>query len=141
MRSAALPAISKHKTPTCDLAPTRRTELKTMSERGTLANYRVQHFATHGAVAGAFLAKSELGLILTPPEIATARDDGFLSASEVAGLKLDADLVILFACYTAAGGAENAEALSGKASGFFYAGARALLRTQRAALRFTLRRT
>jgi tetratricopeptide (TPR) repeat protein/CHAT domain-containing protein len=103
------------------------TELKTMSERGTLANYRVLHFATHGAVAGAFLAKSEPGLILTPPEIATGRDDGFLTASEVAGLKLDADWVILSACYTAAGGAENAEALSGLASAFFYAGARALL--------------
>ena len=59
--------------------------------------------------------------------LATDLDDGYLSASEVATLKLDADWVILSACNTAAGGAEGAEALSGLARAFFYAGARALL--------------
>jgi CHAT domain len=53
--------------------------------------------------------------------------DGYLSASEIAALKLDADWVILSACNTAAGGAQGAEALSGLARAFFYAGARALL--------------
>jgi len=53
--------------------------------------------------------------------------DGYLLASEIAALKLDADWVILSACNTAAGGAEGAEALSGLARAFFYAGARALL--------------
>jgi CHAT domain-containing protein len=52
---------------------------------------------------------------------------GYLTASEVAGLKLDADWVILSACNTAAGGAKGAEALSGLARAFVYAGARALL--------------
>ena len=47
--------------------------------------------------------------------------------NEIAGLKLDADWVILSACNTAAGGAEGAEALSGLARAFFYAGARSLL--------------
>jgi CHAT domain-containing protein len=42
-------------------------------------------------------------------------------------LKLDADWVILSACNTAADGADGAEALSGLARAFFYAGARALL--------------
>src|SRR4029079_501598 len=54
-------------------------------------------------------------------------DDGYWSASEVAALKLDADWVILSACNTAAGGAEGAEALSGLARAFIYAGARSLL--------------
>jgi CHAT domain-containing protein len=40
---------------------------------------------------------------------------------------LDADWVILSACNTAAGSAEGAEALSGLARAFLYAGARALL--------------
>jgi CHAT domain-containing protein len=102
-------------------------EIKRLSEAGELAKYRIIHFATHGALAGQVGGNSEPGLILTPPDTATERDDGYLSASEVAQLKLDADWVILSACNTAAGGAEGAEALSGLARAFFYAGARALL--------------
>ena len=67
------------------------------------------------------------GLILTPPGTASEDDDGYLSASEIAALKLDADWVILSACNTAAGNAANAEALSGLARAFIYAQARALL--------------
>jgi CHAT domain-containing protein len=87
----------------------------------------VLHFATHGAMAGEIEKDREPGLILTPPEAASAEDDGYLSASEIAGLKLDADWVVLSACNTAAGGAASAEALSGVARAFIYAGARALL--------------
>ncbi len=103
------------------------TEIKRLSQTGELAKYRAIHFATHGALAGQVGGDSEPGLLLTPPEKATETDDGYLSASEVAGLKLDADWVILSACNTAAGGAEGAEALSGLARAFFYAGTRALL--------------
>ncbi len=46
--------------------------------------------------------------------------------SEIALLKLNADLVILSACNIAAGGTEGSETLSGLARSFFYAGARAL---------------
>jgi CHAT domain-containing protein len=42
-------------------------------------------------------------------------------------LKLNADWVVLSACNTAAGDKPGAEALSGLARAFFYAGARALL--------------
>src|SRR5207244_2835005 len=66
-------------------------------------------------------------LVLTPPDQPSENDDGLLTASEVASLKLDADWVILSACNTAAGAGSNAEALSGLARAFFYAGARALL--------------
>ncbi len=102
-------------------------EIKSLSENGSLAAYRIVHFATHGVLAGELTPGTEPGLILTPPEKATAEDDGYLSASEIAGLKLDADWVILSACNTAAGGSDKAEALSGLARAFFYAGARALL--------------
>jgi CHAT domain-containing protein len=54
-------------------------------------------------------------------------DDGLLTASEVAQLKLNADWVVLSACNTIAGDKPGAEALSGLARSFFYAGARALL--------------
>ena len=89
------------------------------------------HFATHGLLAGQLPGATEPGLILTPPLTATETDDGYLSASEIAGLKLDADWVILSACNTAggasAGDGRSAEALSGLARAFFYAQARALL--------------
>ena len=101
--------------------------IKRLSDSGELAAYRIVHFATHGALAGEFKGGTEPGLLFTPPSEATAEDDGYLSASEIAELKLDADWVILSACNTAAGGAEGAEALSGVSRAFFYAGARALL--------------
>ena len=102
-------------------------EVKRLSASGELATYRMVHFATHGAVAGELTGTHEPGLILTPPETASEADDGYLSASEVAALKLDADWVVLSACNTAAGGATNAEALSGLGRAFIYAGARSLL--------------
>jgi CHAT domain-containing protein len=102
-------------------------EVQHLSDAGELQKYRLVHFATHGALAGQVGKNAEPGLILTPPKAASPEDDGYLSASRVAGLKLDADWVILSACNTAAGGASGAEALSGLARAFFYAGARALL--------------
>jgi CHAT domain-containing protein len=104
-------------------------EVKALSASGQLAQYRILHFATHGTLAGQLSGTSEPGLILTPPEKATEEDDGYLSAGEIAGLKLDADWVILSACNTAggAGGERGAEALGGLARAFFYAQARALL--------------
>ncbi|WP_417613489.1 tetratricopeptide repeat protein [Parasphingorhabdus sp.] len=85
-------------------------------------------FATHGILAGEIGGTAEPGLVLTPPERASADNDGYLSMSEIAGLKMDADWVILSACNTAAGdGSEGASGLSGLARAFFYAGARNLL--------------
>ena len=92
-----------------------------------LLKYRMVRFATHGVLAGQLDGTREPGLILTPPKEASEVDDGYLSASEIAGLKLDADWLILSACNTAPGAATNAEALSGLARAFIYALARALL--------------
>jgi CHAT domain-containing protein len=65
---------------------------------------------------------------MTPPVDATAEDDGLLKASEIAQLKLNADLVILSACNTAASdGTPGAEGFSGLSKAFLYAGARSLL--------------
>jgi CHAT domain-containing protein len=101
--------------------------IKRMSEQGRLANYGILHFATHGLVTGQLKGLAEPALVLTPPTEASEADDGLLTASEVAQLKLNADWVVLSACNTAAAGEEGAEALSGLARAFFYAGARALL--------------
>jgi CHAT domain-containing protein len=107
------------------------SQVKTLSKSGDLAKARVVHFATHGLIAGetALFArnKAEPALLFTPPATASEEDNGLLSASEVAQLSLDADWVVMSACNTAAGQGENAEALSGLARAFFYAGARSLL--------------
>jgi CHAT domain-containing protein len=101
--------------------------VKELSADGTLARHKIVHFATHGALAGQLSRSAEPGLILTPPDTASEADDGYLTASEIAGLKLDANWVILSACNTAGGEEKGAEALSGLARAFFYAGARSLL--------------
>jgi len=103
------------------------SEIKRLSNSGELAKYKVVHFATHAAISGEVEGISEPGLILTPPDKPSRNDDGFLAASEIATLKLDADWVILSACNTAAGETRGAEALSGLARAFLYAGARSLL--------------
>jgi CHAT domain-containing protein len=92
-----------------------------------LSPYRVVYFATHGLVAGELKGLAEPALVLSLPREATDLDDGLLTASEVAQLNLNADWVVLSACNTAAGDKPGAEALSGLARAFFYAGARALL--------------
>jgi CHAT domain-containing protein len=93
----------------------------------TLADFRVVYFATHGLVAGDVKGLGEPSLALTIPKRPTNLDDGLLTASEIAQLKLNADWVVLSACNTIAGDKPGAEALSGLARSFFYAGARALL--------------
>ena len=96
-------------------------------KRLPLADYRVVYFATHGLVAGDVKGLAEPSLALTLPQTPSATDDGLLTASEVAQLKLNADWVVLSACNTVAGDKPGAEAMSGLARAFFYAGARALL--------------
>jgi CHAT domain-containing protein len=96
-------------------------------KRTPLSEYRVVYFATHGLVAGEIKGLAEPSLALTLPKQPSETDDGLLTASEVAQLKLNADWVVLSACNTIAGDKPGAEALSGLARAFFYAGARALL--------------
>ena len=100
---------------------------ETTVKRAALADYRIVYFATHGLVAGDVRGVAEPSLALSIPAVPSELDDGLLTASEVAQLKLNADWVVLSACNTIAGDKPGAEALSGLARAFFYAGARALL--------------
>jgi len=95
-----------------------------------LDQYAVLYFATHGLLPGELHCQSEPGLVLSPPPhpATTTGEDGLLDASEIAELKLNADLVVLSACNTAAGGGRfGGEALAGLADAFFNAGARTVL--------------
>jgi CHAT domain-containing protein len=96
-------------------------------KRARLTDYGIVYFATHGLLAGDVKGLGEPSLALTIPNTPSELDDGLLTASEVAQLKLNADWVVLSACNTAAGDKPGAEALSGLARAFFYAGAHALL--------------
>jgi CHAT domain-containing protein len=104
-----------------------------------LSGVRILAFATHGITPGDSVrvgqawrtaaetfGLSEPGLVLTPPARPGDADDGFLAASEVAALRLDADWVILSACNTATGESAR-QGLSELSRAFFYAGARNLL--------------
>ncbi|MDB5639641.1 MAG: hypothetical protein JWP51_4549 [Bradyrhizobium sp.] len=100
---------------------------ETTVKRAPLADYAIVYFATHGLVAGDVKGLAEPSLALSIPKQPSEFDDGLLTSSEVAQLKLNADWVVLSACNTIAGDKPGAEALSGLARAFFYAGARALL--------------
>ena len=106
--------------------------------RGDLAQFEVLHFATHGLEEGVW------GCAKSPPALVTsfgdANSDGLLSFSEIANLRLDANLVVLSACDTASGvrdealaresGQEEAGAtLEGLVRAFLTANARAVLAT------------
>src|ERR1700726_3719123 len=104
---------------------------ETAVKTAKLDQYRIVYFATHGLVSGDVeqfsKARAEPALALTIPDNPTELDDGLLQASEIAQLKLNADWVVLSACNTIAGDRPGAEALSGLARAFFYAGARSLV--------------
>ena len=93
-----------------------------------VADARIIAFATHGILPGEIGGLREPGLAFTPPETSSREDDGLLAASEVAGMRLSADWVILSACNTAsADGTPGADSLSSLGRAFLYAGAGSLL--------------
>ncbi|GAA4010746.1 CHAT domain-containing protein [Sphingomonas humi] len=99
----------------------------------TLDDYRVIYFATHGLLPGELRCQAEPGLVLTPPTAANDKRsfDGLLESSEIASLRLNADLVVLSACNTASSDNRfgGGDAMSGLAEAFFYAGARNMVVT------------
>ncbi len=95
-----------------------------------LSGYKVLSFATHGLISGDLNGLDQPALAFSTPEITAEDDDdddGLLTMSEILGLRLNANWVIISACNTAAADGQGAEALSGLGRAFFYAGTRALL--------------
>jgi CHAT domain-containing protein len=122
-----------------DIGTTLGADLKTeifLGQRATeknvksndLAAYRVVAFATHGLVPGDLRGLDQPSLALSNPALTDDSDnDGFLTMSEVLGIKLNADWVVLSACNTASGDGQSEEAVSGLGRAFFFAGSRRLL--------------
>lgn len=119
------------------------TGMMAASDAGDYLQYQVIHFATHG------LPESHWGCSVVPPSLLTTlaapapldqpQSDGLLTFSEIARLRLDANLVVLLACETAAGVStrggrlggqdESAATLDGLVRAFITANARSVLAT------------
>ena len=104
-----------------------------------LKNYRILHFATHALLPAELRCQSEAAIITSAPAKATDASGALLTVTDVVGLDLDADAVILSACNSGGGSTADSdpnkvgkvagESLSGLARAFFYAGARSLMVT------------
>jgi CHAT domain-containing protein len=95
-----------------------------LNASGALAQVRVLEFATHGLAAGKDDGIAEPLLVLAA---ADRPEDWILKASDAAGLKLNADWVVLSGCNTASPDLGQVDGLSGFARAFFFAGASSLL--------------
>ncbi|MFO1207342.1 MAG: CHAT domain-containing protein [Burkholderiales bacterium] len=94
----------------------------------SLKPYSLIALATHGFLPGEIRDVPEPALMLALEPSNKDRFDGILTSREIAGLQLDADLVILSACNTAsADGRPRAEAFTGLSQAFFTAGTRSLM--------------
>ncbi len=99
---------------------------KSFLRHAGIENFKVLIFATHGYLASEILEISEPALLMTA-EAGANRPD-YLTATDIASIRLDANLVLLNACNTAGSdGLPGSEALTGLASAFFFAGARSLI--------------
>jgi CHAT domain-containing protein len=94
--------------------------------KGRLTEAEIVAFATHGLLAGE-MGLEEPALALAAPLPSDGADDGFLTASEIALMRLSAQWVLLSACNTAGPNGRGGQGLSGLSRAFFYAGAQALL--------------
>ena len=95
----------------------------------SLKDYKYQIYATHGILNGKISSIEEPALILTQvganPRL--AKQDGFLTMSEIPSLKMNADLVALTACDTGLGRYLTGEGVMGLGWAFQYAGAKSVL--------------
>jgi len=98
--------------------------VKKLSEQGTLSEYRILHFATHGITLPQIPELS--ALVLSQNSEAKSREDGYLTISEIAKLKLNADYVVLSACQTGLGKLFRGEGIYGLTQAFIVAGANAV---------------
>lgn len=83
--------------------------------RPDLGAFRIVHFATHGLVTAPRTGCPVRPALLT--SFGDAKSDGLLSFGEIFDLRLDADLVILSACDTAAGAGLEATREAGLSTG------------------------
>jgi CHAT domain-containing protein len=98
--------------------------------RMSLMDYRILHFATHALLPSELRCQDQPAIVTSAPPNARNASGALLTASDVIGLNLDANVIILSACNSGGpGNSTSGESLSGLARAFFFAGARAMLVT------------
>lgn len=104
--------------------------LAALSAKGTLAEFKVIHFATHGylhprnpLLSSVVLAEAGVG------EGKSAGVDGYVTAADWLGLHMKSDLTVVAACDTGAGQPVSGEGMVGLPFGLFAAGNRSTLLT------------
>ncbi|MEG4346600.1 tetratricopeptide repeat protein [Microcoleus sp. A003_D6] len=94
---------------------------RTTATDGSLANYQIIHFATHG------LANSKnpelSGIVMSTVDDKGNLVNGFLRLTDIFNLKMAANLVVLSACQSGMGQNVKGEGMVGLTRGFMYAGA------------------
>ncbi|MEG4484081.1 CHAT domain-containing protein [Microcoleus sp. D2_18a_B4] len=94
---------------------------RTTATDGSLANYQIVHFATHGIANS---KNPELsGIVMSTVDDKGNLVNGFLRLTDIFNLKLSANLVVLSACQTGKGQNIKGEGMVGLTRGFMYAGA------------------
>ena len=87
--------------------------------------HRVIHLAVHAFADSTFPDRAALVLLSDR----SAGEDGFLQASEIAQMHLQADLVVLSACETAVGSLQGQDGIANLSRAFLMAGARSVIST------------
>lgn len=100
-------------------------ESATESAFKNAGSHRVIHLAVHAITNQTRPERSALVLLSDPAH----DEDGFLQASEIVQLPLNADLVVLSACDTAVGPLEGQEGISTLSRAFLLAGSRTVVST------------
>ncbi|MBN1698564.1 MAG: tetratricopeptide repeat protein [Spirochaetales bacterium] len=100
------------------------SRIKAMSKNGSLKDYEVIHFATHGIVVPEIPELSAVVLSLFKRE--KGGEDGYLNMKEIAALELEADFINLSACETGLGKLYGGEGVVGLTQSFLVAGANGL---------------
>ncbi|MEG4523893.1 tetratricopeptide repeat protein [Microcoleus sp. C2D2] len=94
---------------------------RTTATDGSLANYQIVHFATHGIANS---QNPELsGIVMSMVDDKGNIVNGFLRLTDIFNLKLAANLVVLSACQSGMGQNVKGEGMVGLTRGFMYAGA------------------
>mgnify|MGYP002124533330 CR=1 FL=1 len=85
-------------------------------------NYQYVHLATHGIIDENQPNRSGLALSTENELSASSTEDGMLRSSEIFGMNINSDMVVLSACNTGLGKMVGGEGMLGMQRSFFYAG-------------------